>query len=51
MLRTNGEEIESTKGASFVEIEEGAYLIGAKREQIEITLKTRDGRYYQGGQR
>ena len=51
LLRTNGEEIESTKGASFVEIEEGAYLIGAKREQIEITLKTRDGRYYQGGQR
>lgn len=51
LLRTNGEEIASTKSASFVEIEEDVYLIGAKREQIEITLEPRAGRYYQGGWR
>lgn len=46
ILRTHGESIEEIKGGSYEEIEEGAYLIQVKKDEVAITLKSDIELYY-----
>jgi hypothetical protein len=39
ILRTHAEEIDEVEGGTFTEIEDGAYLIQAEREELSIRLK------------
>lgn len=46
LLRTHGEVIASIEGASYQQLEEGAYLIETQSSQAKIHLKTQDKQYY-----
>lgn len=46
ILRTHEESIEEIKGGSYEEIEEGAYLIQVKKDEVAITLKSDIELYY-----
>lgn len=46
ILRTHGEEIQKIEGASYQEIEQGAYLIEAKKSQVQIHMKNDIKLYY-----
>ena len=46
LLRTHGEEIVSAEAAEYDRIEEGAYLVKALSNQVELTLQNIDKRYY-----
>lgn len=46
LLRTHGEEIVSAEAAEYDKIEEGAYLVKALENQVELTLQKTDRRYY-----
>lgn len=46
LLRTHNEEIDSTVGAEYKKVEDGAYLIGAKEEKVSIRLKSKDAFIY-----
>lgn len=46
LLRTHGEEIVSAEAAEYDRIEEGAYLVKALSNQVELTLQNTDKRYY-----
>lgn len=46
VLRTHGEEIASIEGASYKQLEEGAYLIEAQSSQVKIHLETPDTLFY-----
>lgn len=46
ILRTHNESVADVKGGSFKELEEGAWLIQAEKDQVTITLEPSDKRYY-----
>lgn len=46
LLRTNGREIKKIKGGSYKKIQNGVYLIYAKKNQVEIQLKHHSLHYY-----
>lgn len=46
ILRTHEESIREIEGADYEEIEEGAYLIQVKKEEVAITLKSDIELYY-----
>jgi len=46
ILRTHGEKIKKITGASYKTIEDGAYLIEAKKNKVKITLQSNIELYY-----
>ena len=46
LLRTNGRDIQKIKGGKYKKIEDGVYLIYAKKNTVEIELKHQSLHYY-----
>jgi hypothetical protein len=46
ILRLHGESIQAIEGATYTEIEENAYLISARRENVKITVEDNISLYY-----
>lgn len=46
LFRNYGNEIKEVKGGDFRELEEGVYLIEARKSEVEIRLKPGDERFY-----
>lgn len=46
ILRTHGEDIKQATGAEFEKIEDGAFLITATEENVQLELEEAEGRYY-----
>ena len=46
LLRTNGEQIQEIEGASYIELEEGAYLLSVEKDRVVIRLTSADTPYY-----
>lgn len=46
ILRTHGEDIKQATGAEFEKIEDGAFLITATEENVQLELEETEGRYY-----
>lgn len=48
LLRLNGEDLDSVKGGTYVQIEDGVYLIDAQEANVSVQVKPRDELYYSG---